>query len=352
MKELISEIAIYLGIAALLGFFLGYLVWGMGRRRRIEAARAEAAARARTSVDGNSPLRGQVEALTRERDRLENRVEVLSAEVASLAAARDATEGTAGVAEDLGTISVRVGDASDAAMEAAAAAFPRPAEDARGGVSIFSADDDGPDMDKDLDLTRGLEEDGPARPFFRREDAAAGSDAGPAAASGSGDRDEASVAPDGDTEKEQGATDAAGPDSAFVRRRRLFDTGNVKRDGPAQAGFPDGDNDPAQAAEGGEAPGDAGTAPDLPETEVTAPSGEAPEKQDDLTRIKGIGKATETALRARGILRLSQLAELSDQDARKLGKEIGGLSDRILTGRWREQAGKLIEADGEGPKDG
>lgn len=70
MLELIVEIAGFLGAAAFIGVFLGYLVWGWGQRERIETARADGAARARTSVHGDAALEEKVETLTAERDKL------------------------------------------------------------------------------------------------------------------------------------------------------------------------------------------------------------------------------------------------------------------------------------------
>lgn len=82
MQELITEIAIYLGLAAFLGFLLGYLIWGMGLRRRISAARADGAADARTSVAGDRSHQARIDALTRERDQLARRVETLKKRLA------------------------------------------------------------------------------------------------------------------------------------------------------------------------------------------------------------------------------------------------------------------------------
>ena len=64
---------------ALLGFVLGFLIRGLRLRRRLEAARSEGAALARTSIDGGRSLQAEVDELVRERDRLERRVEVLTA---------------------------------------------------------------------------------------------------------------------------------------------------------------------------------------------------------------------------------------------------------------------------------
>lgn len=77
MTELITEILIFLGVAALLGLLIGYLLWGWGRRSAIESARSEGAASARTSVDGSAALRDQLKACEQERDRLERELDLL-----------------------------------------------------------------------------------------------------------------------------------------------------------------------------------------------------------------------------------------------------------------------------------
>ena len=84
MQELITEIAIYLGIAAFLGFLLGWLVWGVGRRRRNVAIRTEAAGEARAAADDRAALRSQLATTTRERDQLAQRVRELNQRLAAL----------------------------------------------------------------------------------------------------------------------------------------------------------------------------------------------------------------------------------------------------------------------------
>ena len=71
MFELMTEILVYLVIAALIGFLLGYLVWGWGHRSRLETARAEGIASVRTSMDGDSSLKTQLQDGERDRKRLE-----------------------------------------------------------------------------------------------------------------------------------------------------------------------------------------------------------------------------------------------------------------------------------------
>ena len=89
MTELMLEMLVYLGIAALLGLVLGYLFWGWGQAGRISAARADGAAGARTSVDGNTALRTQLASCAEERERLEEEIEDLRAQLRAEAGASD-----------------------------------------------------------------------------------------------------------------------------------------------------------------------------------------------------------------------------------------------------------------------
>ena len=84
MSELIIEILVYLSAAALIGLLLGYAVWGWGQAARISDARADGAASARTSVDGDAGLRTQLNACIKERKRLEAEVERLGRTILEL----------------------------------------------------------------------------------------------------------------------------------------------------------------------------------------------------------------------------------------------------------------------------
>ena len=79
MVELITEILIYLGLAALIGLVLGYLIWGWGSATRIASARADGAAAARASAERETALRGKLTACKAEVARLTQEVEQLSA---------------------------------------------------------------------------------------------------------------------------------------------------------------------------------------------------------------------------------------------------------------------------------
>lgn len=88
MTELVTEILIYLAIAALLGFLLGYLFWGWGQNARLAAARVEGIASARTSVDGSSALSTQLQECRAESERLEREVATLRHRLEAQQAAR------------------------------------------------------------------------------------------------------------------------------------------------------------------------------------------------------------------------------------------------------------------------
>ena len=92
MLELMIEMLGYLIGALLIGMILGYLFWGWGRGRAIESARREGLTAARTSMDGDSALRTQLETSNRERALLEATVSRLNDRIAEL----QATGGRAG----------------------------------------------------------------------------------------------------------------------------------------------------------------------------------------------------------------------------------------------------------------
>lgn len=84
MVELITEILIYLGLAALIGLVLGYLIWGWGSSTRIASARADGAAAARTSAERETALRKKLADSEAEVARLTGEVERLASERTSV----------------------------------------------------------------------------------------------------------------------------------------------------------------------------------------------------------------------------------------------------------------------------
>lgn len=97
--ESLAELPLEVGLSALLGFVLGYLIRGRGIRRRMDAARAEGATFARTSIDGAPSLNARIDALSRERDWLQTRVEMLTVRSATQGNRSHEDGGSAGAAE-------------------------------------------------------------------------------------------------------------------------------------------------------------------------------------------------------------------------------------------------------------
>lgn len=89
MDQLIIEMGLYLGAAALIGLLLGFAVWGWGRRRKLEEARVEGTALARTSVDGSSAAREQLAEKGVEIERLEREIQTLRHRLEAQQAKRD-----------------------------------------------------------------------------------------------------------------------------------------------------------------------------------------------------------------------------------------------------------------------
>ncbi|MGI9489815.1 MAG: hypothetical protein ACR2RF_28805 [Geminicoccaceae bacterium] len=69
--------------------------------------------------------------------------------------------------------------------------------------------------------------------------------------------------------------------------------------------------------------------------------GQRPDDGDDLQAIDGIGPETERSLHDSGCYHYSQLADLASEDIAWLAEEIGLSSDQIAADRWVEQAKSL-----------
>lgn len=94
-------------------------------------------------------------------------------------------------------------------------------------------------------------------------------------------------------------------------------------------------------------------APELPTAPspapVPAPTPTAePDAADDLTRIKGLGPKLALKLGELGVTRYSQLADLTDEQARELDTRLGAFQGRMMRDRWVEQAGYLARGDRDG----
>jgi predicted flap endonuclease-1-like 5' DNA nuclease len=73
-----------------------------------------------------------------------------------------------------------------------------------------------------------------------------------------------------------------------------------------------------------------------------APAAQAVKAGDDLTEIRGIGKVIERRLRELGVTSFRQLAELSQEDAKKINDAID-FPGRVERERWVEQARTLLQ---------
>ncbi len=97
----------------------------------------------------------------------------------------------------------------------------------------------------------------------------------------------------------------------------------------------------------------AASAPAKPASKVTRPASKAsgttqkqtsPKKakgQDDLTRIRGIGKVTAEKLAQGGITTFAQLAALSDAEFDRLNAKVH-FRGKVDLAHWKEQAAALV----------
>ncbi len=148
MLELMIEILVYLAIATLIGFLLGYLAWGWGLQRKLEAARTEGIASVRTSMHGDSARDSQLEECQKQRKRLELSLERSKGQIKDLqdqldkagATAEDTPKPEAAVEDDTAD------DASDATAEDLDAeidldAQPMDEMPTAGGRRLFATDE-------------------------------------------------------------------------------------------------------------------------------------------------------------------------------------------------------------------
>ncbi len=64
--------------------------------------------------------------------------------------------------------------------------------------------------------------------------------------------------------------------------------------------------------------------------------------RDDLKRIKGVGPILEQTLNELGIYRLTQIADLSDEEIERIATALPQFPGRIERDRWIEQARQLV----------
>lgn len=71
----------------------------------------------------------------------------------------------------------------------------------------------------------------------------------------------------------------------------------------------------------------------------------APDAEDDLTRIKGVGPKLGAALKALGVTRYAQIAAWSEDDIRAIDAQLGSFAGRATRDRWVEQCRLLAAGD-------
>ncbi|MBM4187136.1 MAG: hypothetical protein FJ206_07470 [Gemmatimonadetes bacterium] len=76
--------------------------------------------------------------------------------------------------------------------------------------------------------------------------------------------------------------------------------------------------------------------------EIERASQSAPERQDDLKRISGIGPAIERLLGDLGIRSVRQIAAWSEDDVDAVARQLGAFRDRIRRDRWVDQAKAIV----------
>ena len=87
MVELITEMLLYLALAAILGLVLGYLIWGWGAASRLAEARALGAETARNPVDAGAALRERLQECEAVRQRQSDEIQDLTEQLAEAQAA-------------------------------------------------------------------------------------------------------------------------------------------------------------------------------------------------------------------------------------------------------------------------
>ena len=81
MVELITEILIYLGLAALIGLVMGYLIWGWGSAARTSSSRVDGAAAALAAAEREARLRERLATCEQENAQLTQEVARLTGEL-------------------------------------------------------------------------------------------------------------------------------------------------------------------------------------------------------------------------------------------------------------------------------
>lgn len=149
MLELAIEILVYLAIAMLIGFLLGYLAWGWGLQRKLQAARTEGIASVRTSMHGDSAHESQLAECQKQRKRLELALERSKVQIKELQDRLDKAGSTSdersetGSSEEEAAEGTTTEDAANAVEDAEIDLSETPEQEmpAAGGRRLFATDD-------------------------------------------------------------------------------------------------------------------------------------------------------------------------------------------------------------------
>lgn len=333
MTELITEILIFLAIAAILGLLIGYLIWGWSRRGLIAAARAEGAAGARTSVDGSSGLRQQLDAcaeeravLERENDALQLRIDAFEAEQTAVSELQSGDDDDGGAAAESAMADLRA--ELDAALLARTEAE---AENARLSSQVAALDAAGKSAQSDAATALALR---------------AQLDAAKAERAGLQTRIASLEAAAGDASSDAAAVSElrAQLDACAAARASLESENAALQDRldvmvGAQPLAPEQQNAAVQT------PVEAAPAPASLLTE-------RPDEVDDLKEIKGVGPKMEGVLNDKGVYLFRQVANFSAQDVAWVNEAIEAFPGRIERDQWVAQAQTLYLAKyGKGHND-
>jgi len=337
MIELMTEMLGYLGGAFFIGIVFGYLVWGWGQRRKLEAARIEGRASARTSMDGDAGLSDKLAALMRERDELSSMVQRLEAKVATLQSEGGGRRRPR---------QLRPTPSADVAPEAAGSNVTplrlEPHMQSGGSDAVQN------------DRTRSATPPPPSQIGDKVADAsnahveAIKQDAADAKEQPEPKNDAAetvfttATAP-AETADAKGADDDPGNDLPVAT-----ETTSSKRDAvedlqatlnelaAARLGLDKADEgDPAESS------GDAEKQPAFQPWSVQSSAAAAPPEFDDLTRIEGVGAMVQSILNENGVYRFDQIAGFTPEDFVWLETVTDMAPGQIDQRQWIEQAQSL-----------
>jgi len=320
MADVVREILLCLALAALLGFIIGWLARGLGRRRarvaEVEGRRAVEDLRGRVAVAES--VRGSLEqALSEQRTLAESarrEGEVLRRELREADQARDAIRATVTAAEErIADLSAQLSEmeAAGAAAKTEAAHARREAERSRAELASRTLGSE-PTLQqmKTLRATLSAAESGWDSARAQAETALA----------------QLAVAGRRISESESARTVLVG---------RLSQMDNLLAECTAEIAALR-----ARVAELEAAPPLVAIPLPAPEPAPVRPAF-APDLRDDLQRIRGIGPVLERLLHRAGVYRYAQIAAWTPEDVQAMSERLPGFHRRIRRDRWTSAARRL-----------